>query len=116
VRRAALWLVAGAVVLAYPVAVLARGEPTFPTRDECVLPATMDGEIDAVFGYFDDTYEAEAMRSRAIRMGFEGTEMAWNSCGRIRVAVHGIPTLAVGRAFIDEARKVGFDVTLEQAG
>jgi hypothetical protein len=41
--------------------------------------------------------------------------MAWNACGRIRVAVGGIPTLAVGQEFVQEARRVGFEVTLEQA-
>ena len=41
--------------------------------------------------------------------------MEWNACGRLRVAVGGIPTLAVGSEFVEEAKGVGFDVTLEQA-
>jgi hypothetical protein len=102
-------------VLAYPVATLAHGAPSFPTRDVCVHPATVDGDIDAVFGYFDTESEAAAVRDRALEVGFSGTEMAWNGCGRLRVAVGGISTLAVGKAFAEEARKVGFDVTLEQA-
>ena len=115
VRRALPWLVVALVVLAYPVATLAGGEPAFPTRDECVEPATTDGDIDAVFGYFDSESEAASVRDRAVEVGFTGTEMEWNACGRLRVAVGGIPTLAVGREFVEEATGVGFDVTLEQA-
>jgi hypothetical protein len=89
-----------------------RGELTFPTRDECVGPATTDGDI---VGYFDDEREAEEVREHALEVGFTGTKTAWNACGRLRVAVGGIPTLAVGKAFVEEAHRVGFEVTLEQA-
>ena len=114
-RRVVPWLVVAVVVLAYPVVTFARGEPSFPTRDECARPATTDGDIDAVFGYFDNESEAVEVRDQALEVGFIGTEMAWNGCGRVRVAVGGIPTLAVGHEFADEARGVGFEVTLEQA-
>ena len=114
-RRIVPWLLVAAVVLAYPVTTLAHGEPSFPTRDECVHPATTDGDIDAVFGYFDSESEAASVRDRALEVGFIGTELEWNGCGRVRVAVGGIPTLAVGHEFADEARGVGFEVTLEQA-
>ena len=114
-RRVLPWLVVALVVLAYPVATLAGGEPTFPTRSECVRPATTDGDIDAVFGYFDSESEAAAVRDHALEVGFTGTEMEWNACGLLRVAVGGIPTLAVGREFVEEAQGVGFDVALEQA-
>lgn len=115
-RHVALWVVVGALVLAYPVVTLATGGARFPTRDECVRPATRDGDIDAVFGYFDDELAAAAVRDRALEVGFVGTELEWNGCGRVRVAVGGIPTLAVGQEFVEQARGVGFDVTLEQVG
>jgi hypothetical protein len=114
-RRLGVLVVAIAVVLAYPVVNLSRGAPTFPSRDECVRPATENGEIDAVFGYFDDERAAASVRDRALAVGFTGTEMEWDGCGRVRVAVGGIPTLEVGYEFAQEARKVGFEVTLEQA-
>ena len=113
--RLAPWLVIAGLVLVYPVVILASGNPTFPTRDECVLPATVDGDIDAVFGYYDDEPAAAAVRDRALRVGFVGTDLEWNGCGRVRVAVGGIPTLDVGREFVEQARGVGFEVTLEQA-
>lgn len=113
--RTAAWLAVIAVVLAYPVVTLVDGGPRFPTRDECVRPAMTDGEIDAVFGYFETEQEARGMRDRALEAGFVGTEVARNGCGRARVAVGGIPTLEVGRQLAEEARGVGLDVTLEQA-
>jgi hypothetical protein len=48
-RRSVLWLVFAIVVLAYPVATLAGGMPSFPARDDCVRPAPTEGSIDAVF-------------------------------------------------------------------
>ena len=113
--RLAPWLVVLGLLLVYPLVTVAEGGPRFPTRDDCVRPATADGEIDAVFGYFDDELEAAAVRDRALGAGFTGTELAWNGCGRVRVAVGGIPTLDVGREFVEQARGVGFDVTLEQS-
>ena len=114
-RRLAPWFVFGVVVLAYPALTLATGGgPSFPNRDACVRPATTGGSIDAVFGYFDNEGDAARVRDHALAVGFQGTEMAWNGCGRVRVAVGGIPTLAVGRDFVKQAETVGFDVTLEQ--
>lgn len=115
-RRAAPWLAGVALVLAYPIATLATaGGPTFPTRDECARPATSDGEVDAVFGYFEEERAAAKLRDRALAVGFTGTEIAWNGCGRVRVVLTGIPTLEVGREFAEQARGAGFEITLEQS-
>jgi hypothetical protein len=114
--RAAAWAGVVVVVLAYPLVNLAGGAPRLPTRDDCVRTATRDGKIDAVFGYFETELEAAAVRDRALEVGFQGTELLWNGCGRVRVYVSGIPTLEVGREFVDQARTVDFDVTLEQSG
>jgi len=116
VRRLATWAVVFVLALAYPLAVIAGGAPRFPSRDECVRPATEDGDIDAVFGYFDSEREAIVLRDRALGVGFLGTEIQWNGCGRVRVAVGGVPTLDVGHQLAEEARAVGLEVTLEQAG
>ena len=105
--RLAPWLIVAAVLIAYPVATLAAGGADFPTREECVQPATEDGDIDAVFGYFDSEADAAEMRDRALEVGFQGTEFEMNACGRVRVAVGGIPTLAVGREFVEQAKAAG---------
>ena len=110
-----VWLAVAAFALGYPLATLATGGASFPTRDDCVHPATVDGEVDAVFGYFDDVRLAADRRERALALGFTGTEMRWNACGRMRVYLGGIPTLEVGMEFAKEARNVGLEVSLEQA-
>lgn len=115
-RGLALWAIVLAVGLAYPLSVLAGGAPRFPSRDECVRPATRGGDIEAVFGYFDSEQEAVLLRDRAVSVGFQGTDAERDGCGRVRVVVRGIPTLEVGREFVEQARSVGFDVTLERAG
>lgn len=116
-RRAAHWLAVVALALVYPALILAiDGTPSFPSKDDCVVPARANVDIDAVFGYFDSERDAAEMRDRALATGFVGTELAWNGCGRVRVAVGGIPTLEVGAEFVEQAREAGFEVTLEQAG
>ena len=115
-RRIAPWVIVVVVGIAYPLVAVAGGTPLFPSRGDCVRPATEDGDIDAVFGYFDSEWEAVVMRDRALAAGFQGTEIQGNGCGRVRVAVGGITTLDVGHNLVAEARSVGFEVTLEQAG
>jgi hypothetical protein len=101
----------------YPAVVLvASGAPSFPTRDDCVRPATEDAEIEAVFGRFESEWEAREVRDRALGVGFPGTEMTRDPCGRMKVFLSDIPTLEVGRAFADQARAAGFEVTLARAG
>jgi hypothetical protein len=113
--RSAPWLVVVGLALVYPVVTLATGGgPTFPTRDDCVREATANGEVDAVFGYFDSEAEAVEVRDRALEVGFTGTEAAWNGCGRVRVAVGPFPSVEVGQEFVEQARGVGLEVTLEQ--
>lgn len=114
-RRLAPWAVVLALALVYPISVIASGAPRFPSRSECVKPALEDGDIEAVFGYFDSVQEASVVRDRALAVGFQGTEIHGNACGLVQVAVGGIPTLEVGREFAEQARSVGFEVTLVQA-
>ena len=115
-KRAAPWLLVVGLALVYPVVTLATGGgPAFPTRDDCVRVANADGEVDAVFGYFESEIEAVEARDRALEVGFAGTEAEWNGCGRVRVAVGPFPSLEVGQDFVEQARSVGMDVTLEQS-
>jgi hypothetical protein len=110
-----LWLliILGAL-LVYPAVLLAHDEPHFPHRGECVHPATADGEVDAVFGRFDDRGAATAEAQRLAGLGFTGTAIEGDGCGYLKVVVHGVPSLAVGSELVAEARRVGVPVTLEQ--
>jgi hypothetical protein len=109
-RWAALIVVAA---LAYPLAVIATGAPRFPSRTECIHPAKEDGPIEAVFGRFADQAAAQQLQQRALHAGFVGTKIEGDGCGRLKVDVQGIQTLAVGRELAAEAEKVGLHVTLE---
>jgi hypothetical protein len=112
----ASWAIVLVVASAYPLAILAGGEPRFPSREDCVHPATENGDIEAVLAYVDSEHQAAPIRARALHVGFQGAETVRDACGRVEVVIPGILTLEVGRQFAEEARSVGFDVTLEQAG
>jgi hypothetical protein len=104
-----------AAAITYPVAVMSRGVPHFPDRHDCVDLATKDGDLEAVFGRFDRRAEANAKLRVVLGRGFTGSEIQGDGCGRLKVVVHGIRTLAVGRELAAEARKAGLEVTLEYA-
>jgi hypothetical protein len=109
------WVILAVVALAYPVAVLATGAPRFPSRAECVRPATTDGGIDAVFGRFETRRAAEAELGHVLSLGFKGSQIESDGCGLLKVVLHGIPTLATGRAFLQEARRAGVHASLERS-
>jgi len=115
VSRLAPWVVVAVAALGYPLAVVAfAGAPDFPSRDDCVLAPTAEGEYQVVFGYRDSELEALELRDRALAVGFEGTEISRDGCGRVRVAVDDIPSREVGEEVIRQARTVDLDPTLEQ--
>jgi hypothetical protein len=101
------------VALVYPLAVLGGGLPRFPTRAECIHPAKEGVQLEAVFGRFDHRPDAEARLQKVLGAGFKGTKIEPDGCGRLKVDVQGIPSLAVGNNLLAEARKVGIDATLE---
>ncbi len=113
--RAAAWALVPVAALAYPVAVLAGGAPRFPDRAECAQIAHSDGNIDAVFGRFRNPDAANALLAKVRRLGFMGSQVEPGGCGYLKVDIHSIPTLAVGRDLAAEAEKVGLHVSLEKA-
>ncbi|HZO49989.1 MAG TPA: hypothetical protein VFB26_07575 [Gaiellaceae bacterium] len=102
-------------VLAYPVGQLAGGLPHFPSRNDCVVPATHDGDIELVLGRFDSVVAASSARARFRTLGYTGAEVVGDGCGRVKVAVPGYPTLAGARDAAAEAARAGIHATLEQA-
>jgi hypothetical protein len=114
--RALAWGIVAVAALAYPLAVLAGGGPSFPERSDCVAPvATHDGEIELAFGYYDSIVRAEAVRARIAELGYAGAEvLSDGGCGRVKVVVGTYPTLAGARDAVAEARSVGLRPTLEQ--
>lgn len=116
-RRLAAWLVLAAAALGYPLVVFGfAGAPAFPSRSDCVLSPTGEGEYQVVFGYRDSELEAQGLRDHVLAVGFQGTEIARDGCGRVRVAVDDVPSREVGEEVIRQARTVDLDPTLEQEG
>jgi hypothetical protein len=99
--------------IAYPVAAAADGGTRFPHRAECVHPAKSERNLEAVFGRFSSRTKAAPVLRHALEVGFEGIRIEPDGCGLLKVALPGIPTLQVGRDFIAEADRVGFNVRLE---
>jgi hypothetical protein len=114
-RRVALALgIVALALIAYPAITVAGGAPRFPSYADCVQ-APVDGEkVRVVFGYTSTYPDAIDLRDRALEVGFEGTDVAQDGCGRLRVSLDGVPEVATGEAVIEEARKVGLDPTLER--
>jgi hypothetical protein len=115
-RRSQLlaWVIVFVAALAYPLAVLAGGSPHFPGRSDCIHPAKADGNLEVVFGRFSKELDATALLRRALGAGFTLSQAEGDGCGLVKVFVPGIPTRAVGRELIAEARSVGLMGTIEQ--
>ncbi len=114
-RRLLPWLVLSGAALLYPLVVSADRSPRFPSRSECVHPARVDGNIDAVFGRFQRRNAADRELRHVLGLGFKGSEVEFDDCGVLKVVVHGVPTLRVGADLVAEACSVGLHLTLEQA-
>jgi hypothetical protein len=115
VRRVAPWALVAFAALAYPLAVLAfSGAPDFPSHDDCSPHVTDEGELEVVFGYRESELQARALQRRVLALGFTGTEIEPDGCGRVRVSVDDIPSREIGEEVVREAQAVGLEPTLEQ--
>ena len=120
-RPLLVWGAVLAAIAVYPASMLVGysglrlpgGSPPFPTRDEC-MQAPVDGEpVRVVVGYTDSYPRANALRERAQELG--AVEVARDGCGRLRVFVDGLPSLAAGEQLAARAVAAGFEPTLESA-
>jgi len=115
-RRVALVVAIVVVPLTvYPLITVAGGSPRFPDRSECVHDAVDGSPVDIVYGRFDSPTDAEGLRDRVVDTGFTGTEALPDGCGRFEVVYENVPSLDVARQVQEEARKAGFEPTLERA-
>jgi len=97
----------------YSAFTLADGAPRFPRADDCVKVPVEGERVRVVFGYRATYAEAIALRDRALEVGFQGTDAAQDGCGRVRVYVDDVPSVAVGAEIVQEARTVDLEPTLE---
>jgi hypothetical protein len=116
--RASTVATAAVLVLAYPAAVLAfSGAPRFPSRDDCAALASPveDGSFLAVYERHESLRAALETRDRLLEMGFTGTEVRSDGCGRWEVANPSVVTVDQARGHAEDARRAGFDLRLERA-
>jgi hypothetical protein len=78
-----------------------------------VIPAVEGMPVDVVYGRFDSSLEAGALLERVLSVGFTGTEMLIDSCGRWEVVLEGVPDLEIARGVQEEAASVDLEPTLE---
>ncbi len=102
-------------LIGYPLATLAGGSPRFPTRDECARSAIEGKPVDVVFGHFDDPETAGTTRDQVVAVGFKGTDVLPDGCGRWKVVLENVPSLEVAREIQREAGTVDLHPTLELA-
>lgn len=100
-------------LLGYPIVTVARGPPRFPSPAECVRPAVDGRPVDLVFGRFDDPVRGGQLREYVLSVGFEGTEMLPDGCGRWRVVLLNVPSVDIARKVQAEAASVDLAPTLE---
>jgi hypothetical protein len=106
--------IVAAAVVAYPAITVAGGAPRFPSYEDCIEAPVAGERVRVVFGYAETYPDALALRDRALEVGFDGTEVSQDGCGRLRVSLDGVPAVATDEAVIEEARKAGLDPTLER--
>ena len=113
--RVSGWLVVAVAALAYPLLVLVfSGAPAFPSRTDCVVAPTGEGEYRVVFGYRDSELEARGAARPGTRGRVSGHRDLERRVRSGRVAVDDIPSREVGEEVIRQARTVDLDPTLEQ--
>ena len=92
-----------------------RRRSSIPTRTECVHPAVEGQPVDLVYGRFDSPATANDLRGRVVSVGFTGTEVLGDGCGRWKVVLENVPSIVVASQVRAEAVKAGFAPTLELA-
>lgn len=115
------WVLVAAAALSLPGAMLVGysgyrmpgGSPRFPTVADCVSPPVENEPIRVVVGYADSYPEALELRSRAVAAGLDGTAVAQDGCGRLRVSVDGVESVAASEPLLSAARRAKLEPTLE---
>jgi Dolichyl-phosphate-mannose-protein mannosyltransferase len=103
----------GSMLVGYSGSGLPGGWPSFPGTDGCAAAPVADANVRVVVGYADSYQEAIAMRERARVGGLGDAEASQDGCGRLRVYVDDVPTMAAAQALLAEAQAAGLSPTVE---
>jgi cell division septation protein DedD len=84
----------------------------FKVRIEC-RSHPVEGGLAAVFGHRPTKRAALRLRAQAERVGFKGLQVQQDRCHDWEVDLYGLVTAAQRRAFVAQARSVGFHILFE---
>ncbi|MGH3132201.1 MAG: hypothetical protein ACRDNY_00390 [Gaiellaceae bacterium] len=120
-RSRAAWSIVLAAAVVYPASAfvgysgqtLPGGFPRFPGTTDCVDAPVTGQRVRLVVGYADSYPEANALRTRALAAGLANTELGQDGCGRLRVFVDDLPSLAASRPLVAEATAANLEATVE---
>jgi hypothetical protein len=110
-RLPVLALLVGLVCVVVPSLGLSSATTVAKSPNACGREEFLSG-LEAVFGRFKTHQQALAYRTRVTGVGFVNANVI-EGCDGFRVVVRGIDTFDVGVDLQEEARRVGFPVTLE---
>jgi hypothetical protein len=79
---------------------------------KCERPPDGEGPVHVVFASNTSVTEAESIRDHVLALGFTGTTIGRDACGRPRVLLEAIESERIGRALIAEARPAGLNPRL----
>lgn len=120
-RHLGSWAIVAAAVLIYPASTLAGlsgptlpgGMPHFPGVSDCTPAPVLGERMRVVAGYADSYPGAVAIRRQAVQGGLERVRIAQDGCGRLRVFVGDVKTVAAARRLFDAAEKSALRPSLE---
>lgn len=120
-RSFAAWAIVLVAGLAYPASMLAGysgqtlpgGLPRFPSTSDCVSAPVPGKRVRLVVGYADSYPEANVLQERAVAAGLRDTQVSQDGCGRLRVFVDDLPTVAAATALMANARSADLEPTVE---
>jgi hypothetical protein len=101
------------MVLGYSGSGLPGGAPSLPGPGDCVLAPRPQRMVRLVVGHAGSYPDAMELSRRARRAGLRSVEMGQDGCGRVRVFVDDIGTVAAASRLAATARAAGLESTLE---
>ena len=79
--------------------------------------ATRDaGDLEVVYGRFDDPVAARALLARVVALGFVGTEVGLDACGRWKVSTRAVRLVRPRTGTCEEARRAGLSPKRRDGG
>jgi len=104
----------GAMLVGYSGSGLPGGLPSSQGVSSCVAAPVADARVRVVVGYADSYPEAMALREQAHAAGLVDAQASQDGCGRVRVFVDDLPSLATSQALVAAAQAAGLRPTVER--